>query len=97
VSASQSSKSCSKARKNVIIGYDERKKGWKCIDPVSGKFVVSKCVVFVETSSYVSPQGVANNDLGGSDKVEHVLEVIITLPASFNAATLSGSFSSSLV
>ncbi|KAK8926652.1 hypothetical protein KSP39_PZI018973 [Platanthera zijinensis] len=41
-----------KARKLVFVGYDERKKRWKCIDPVTKKFVVSRDVIFDELTSY---------------------------------------------
>ncbi|KAK8923936.1 hypothetical protein KSP39_PZI019771 [Platanthera zijinensis] len=41
-----------KARKLVFVGYDERKKGWRCMDPVTKKFVVSRDVVFDELTSY---------------------------------------------
>jgi len=47
------------------------------MDPVSGKFVVSRDVVFAETSSYIAPQGVVINYLSSDDKVEHVSEVLI--------------------
>ncbi|KAK8940855.1 hypothetical protein KSP39_PZI009825 [Platanthera zijinensis] len=41
-----------KARKLVFVGYDERKKGWRCMDPVTKKFVVSRDVVFDELTSF---------------------------------------------
>ena len=56
VSTSQRSKLDAKVRKNVLKGYGERKKGWKCMDPVSDKFIVSRYVVFDEASSYFASQ-----------------------------------------
>ena len=38
---SQRTKLDAKARKCIFIGYDERKKGWKCMDPETGKCKVS--------------------------------------------------------
>ncbi|GKV02840.1 hypothetical protein SLEP1_g15229 [Rubroshorea leprosula] len=49
---SQRNKFDAKARKCIFVGYDEQKKGWKCMDPISHKFVVSRDVVFDEISSY---------------------------------------------
>lgn len=49
---SQRNKVDAKARKCIFVGYDEQKKGWKCMDPISHKFVVSRDVVFDEISSY---------------------------------------------
>uniref|UniRef100_A0A3Q7GEH6 Retroviral polymerase SH3-like domain-containing protein n=1 Tax=Solanum lycopersicum TaxID=4081 RepID=A0A3Q7GEH6_SOLLC len=41
-----------KERKCIFVGYDETKKGWKCIDPKTYRFVVFGEVVFDETSLY---------------------------------------------
>ncbi|GKV49234.1 hypothetical protein SLEP1_g55997 [Rubroshorea leprosula] len=49
---SQRNKFDAKARKCIFVGYDEQKKGWKCMDPISHKFVVSRGVVFNQISSY---------------------------------------------
>ncbi|GKV36582.1 hypothetical protein SLEP1_g44695 [Rubroshorea leprosula] len=49
---SQRNKFDAEARKCIFVGYDEQKKGWKCRDPISHKFVVSRNVVFDEISSY---------------------------------------------
>jgi hypothetical protein len=46
-----------KARKCVFIGYDQRKKGWKCMDPTTHKFIVSRDVVFDEASSLYGDGG----------------------------------------
>lgn len=41
-----------KAKKCIFVGYDERKKGWRCMDPTTHKRVVSRDVVFDEISSF---------------------------------------------
>jgi len=48
-----------KAQKCVFIGYDERKKGWKCIDPQTHRFIISRDVVFDELISYQNGSTVA--------------------------------------
>lgn len=35
-----------------FVGYDPQRKGWKCCDPVTGKFYTSRNVVFNEASSW---------------------------------------------
>lgn len=55
---SQRSKSDAKARKCIFIGYDEGKKGWKCMDPNTLFFVVSRDVVFYEISLYYKKDGI---------------------------------------
>ncbi|KAG6469325.1 hypothetical protein ZIOFF_074038 [Zingiber officinale] len=52
VPESKRSKLDAKTRKYIFVGYDERKKGWKCLDPTSHRFVVSRDVVFDEVSWY---------------------------------------------
>ncbi|KAG6500760.1 hypothetical protein ZIOFF_040613 [Zingiber officinale] len=49
---SQRSKLDAKAVKCVFVGYDERRKGWRCLDPTTNKCVVSRNVIFDEISSY---------------------------------------------
>ncbi|OIT25923.1 retrovirus-related pol polyprotein from transposon tnt 1-94, partial [Nicotiana attenuata] len=49
---SQQSKLDAKERKCIFIGYDERKKGWKYMDPKTNLFVVSRDVIFDEVSLY---------------------------------------------
>ena len=41
-----------KAKKCIFVGYDSCRKGWKCMDPETQKFVTSRDVVFDEVSSY---------------------------------------------
>lgn len=41
-----------KATKCVFVGYDNEKKGWRCYDPVTRKCMVSRNVMFDETSSW---------------------------------------------
>ncbi|KAF7843277.1 Retrovirus-related Pol polyprotein from transposon TNT 1-94 [Senna tora] len=43
-----------KARKCVFVGYDSCRKGWKCMDPETKKFITSRDVVFYEVSSYAA-------------------------------------------
>ncbi|KAG6477308.1 hypothetical protein ZIOFF_066561 [Zingiber officinale] len=49
---SQRSKLNAKAIKCVFVGYDERRKGWRYLDPTTNKCVVSRNVIFDEISSY---------------------------------------------
>jgi len=52
VPESQRTKLDAKARKCIFVGYDERKKGWKCMDPKTHLSIVSRDVVFDEISLY---------------------------------------------
>lgn len=45
-----------KAKKCVFVGYDPCRKGWKCMDPETKKFITSRDVVFDEISSYYANQ-----------------------------------------
>ncbi|CAN1849719.1 Retrovirus-related Pol polyprotein from transposon TNT 1-94 [Linum perenne] len=45
-----------KAIRCIFVGYDEKRKGWRCCDPETGKCHVSRNVVFDEMTSYWSPQ-----------------------------------------
>ncbi|KAG6470352.1 hypothetical protein ZIOFF_071420 [Zingiber officinale] len=67
VPESKRSKLDAKARKCIFVGYDEREKGWKFLDPTSHRFVVSRDVVFDEVSWYY---GVAPVN-GDSKSFEH--------------------------
>ncbi|KAG6495208.1 hypothetical protein ZIOFF_043001 [Zingiber officinale] len=49
---SQRSKLDAKAVKCVFVGYNERRKGWRCLDPTTNKCVVSRNGIFDEISSY---------------------------------------------
>lgn len=40
------------AKKCISFGYDSCKKGWKCMDPNTEKFVTSRDVVFDEVSTW---------------------------------------------
>ncbi|KAJ3679560.1 hypothetical protein LUZ60_017571 [Juncus effusus] len=51
VSDEKRTKLDAKARKCVFIGYHQRKKGWKCMDSATHKFIVSRDMVFDEASS----------------------------------------------
>lgn len=55
-----------KAKKCGFVGYDSYKKGWRCMDPKTKKFVTSIDVVFDEVSSWNSGKElvVKNTDLG---------------------------------
>ncbi|KAG6492870.1 hypothetical protein ZIOFF_047838 [Zingiber officinale] len=54
VSDSQRSKLDAKAIKCIFVGYDEQRKGWRCMDPTTNKCVVSRDVIFDEISSHDS-------------------------------------------
>ncbi|KAJ8632434.1 hypothetical protein MRB53_025770 [Persea americana] len=43
-----------KAVRCVFTGYDAERKGWRCVDPVTGRIHVSRNVVFDEASSWWS-------------------------------------------
>lgn len=45
-----------KAKKCLFDGYDAHRKCWRCIDPVTKKFTISRDVVFDEISSFNSDQ-----------------------------------------
>ncbi|KAG6470018.1 hypothetical protein ZIOFF_070958 [Zingiber officinale] len=49
---SQRSKLDAKAVKCVFVGYDERRKGWRSLDPTTNKCVMSRNAIFDEISSY---------------------------------------------
>ena len=48
-----------KARKCVFGGYDPHKKGLRCMDPETKKFVTSRDVVFEEVSLYYATSNIA--------------------------------------
>ncbi|KAG6468161.1 hypothetical protein ZIOFF_072732 [Zingiber officinale] len=54
VSDSQRSKLDAKVIKCIFVGYDEQRKGWRCMDPTTNKCVVSRDVIFDEISSHDS-------------------------------------------
>lgn len=39
-----------KATRCIFVGYDPKRKGWRCIEPSSGKIHISRNVVFDEMS-----------------------------------------------
>lgn len=53
------------------MGYDEKRKGWKCFDPQTGKCYTSKNVVFDESSSWWSAESVVLLD---SKEIEESLQ-----------------------
>lgn len=50
ISKSSRTKLDPKARRCIIVGYDEHKKGWRCMDPQTQKVFTSRDVVFDEVS-----------------------------------------------
>lgn len=72
VPKSRRSKLDAKAKKCIFVGYDVRKKGWKCLDPKTHSFVVSRDVVFDEISSYYGLQSVFPDDKMNSHKIATV-------------------------
>ncbi|KAK8914445.1 hypothetical protein KSP39_PZI024364 [Platanthera zijinensis] len=81
-----------KAQKLVFVGYDEMKKGWKCMDPETRKFVVSRDVVFDELTSFQDSSSVELQE-NKSDKGqgEAVRDLLVELPVSPGAAVSCGS------
>ncbi|CAA7020014.1 unnamed protein product [Microthlaspi erraticum] len=66
---SQRTKLEAKAKKCIFVGYDEQRKGWRCMDPETHRYTVSRDVVFDEVSSYYgSPQVLVEQDGAGSLK-----------------------------
>lgn len=55
-----------KAIRCIFTGYDEQKKGWRCIDPTTNKAYVSPHVVFDE-ASWCSIENVVLPDLESLD------------------------------
>lgn len=51
-----------KAKKCIFVGYDPYRKGWKCMDPITKKFVTSRNVVFDEISSWKAKEKVVSTD-----------------------------------
>jgi hypothetical protein len=83
-----------KAQKCIFIGYDERKKGWECMDPETHKFCVSRDVVFDEVSSYYKAEGAIFGCTSGGTSVHNEPHREISLPLSPNAPMPSDSSSS---
>ncbi|KAE8665979.1 tir-nbs resistance protein [Hibiscus syriacus] len=50
----QPSKFDKKAVRCIFVGYDSQRKGWKCCDPISGRYYTSRNVVFDEVSFWWS-------------------------------------------
>jgi hypothetical protein len=84
-----------KAQKYIFIGYDERKKRWKCMDPETHKTCVSRDVVFDEVSSYYKAEGAIFGSTGGDTSVHNELHREISLPLLPNAPMPLDSSSSS--
>jgi hypothetical protein len=51
-----------KAIRCIFVGYDEQKKGWRCVDPTTDKAYISRHVVFDEASSWWSTEKVVLPD-----------------------------------
>jgi len=84
-----------KAHKYIFIGYNERKKGWKCMDLETHKFIVSRDVVFDEVSSYYKAECAIIGSTAGDTSVHNQPHTEISLPLSPNAPMPSNSSSSS--
>lgn len=66
VSESQNRKLDHKVKKCILVGYDSRRKGWKCMDTLTQKFVVSRDVIFDEVSSYYGESSQIEHESGNS-------------------------------
>ena len=84
-----------KAQKCIFIGYDERKKGWKCMDPETLKICISRDVIFDEVSSYYKAEDAIFGSTSGDTSVQNELHIEISLPLLPNAPMPSDSSSSS--
>jgi hypothetical protein len=84
-----------KAQKCIFIGHDERKKGWKCMDPKTHKFCISWDVVFDEVSSSYKAEGAIFGSTSGDTSVHNEPHREISLPLSSNAPMPLDSSSSS--
>jgi len=51
-----------KAKKCIFVGYDERKKGWKCMDPTTNKFIDS-IDVFDEVTYYKKDGDISQSEI----------------------------------
>ena len=60
-----------KAVRCIFVGYDDRRKGWKCCDPTTGRCYTSRNVVFDEMSSWWSSE---NLELPDSKEIEDQLQ-----------------------
>jgi hypothetical protein len=79
-----------------LLDMMKEKKGWKCMDPETHKFVVSRDVIFDEVSSYYKAEGAIIGSTGGDTSVHNQPHTEISLPLSPNAPIPSNSpFSSS--
>ncbi|KAG7548326.1 Integrase catalytic core [Arabidopsis suecica] len=68
---SQRTKLEAKAKKCIFVGYDEQRKGWRCMDPETHKYVVSRDFVFDEVYSYYGPpQVLVEKDGASSSKID---------------------------
>lgn len=61
---SQRTKLEAKAKKCIFVGYDEKQKGWMCMDPETHKYTVSCDVVFDQVLSYYGPHQVLDEQDG---------------------------------
>ena len=50
-----------KARKCVFVGHNSICKGWRCMDPETKQFIISRDVVFDEVSSYYAAQNLGSD------------------------------------
>ncbi|KAL4347792.1 hypothetical protein GQ457_17G001580 [Hibiscus cannabinus] len=64
-----------KAKKCIFVGYDPCRKGWRCMDPETKKFVTSRDVVFDEVSSYFPKTGRDDEQRSFIMLPENVIEV----------------------
>ena len=51
-----------RAMRCIFVGYDYRRKGWRCCDPSTGKIYISRDVIFDEASSWWSNENVVLPD-----------------------------------
>lgn len=52
----------------IFVGYDSRRKGWRCCDPTTGKCYISRNVVFDEESSWWPLEKTETEDVKNIEK-----------------------------
>ncbi|CAL2258609.1 unnamed protein product [Prunus armeniaca] len=74
----------------VFIGYDDHYKGYRCLDPFSGRIYISRNVTFDETSfPYKQPQNTSSLPFGGLHFLPHTIQPTPTTQSDLGPSTYS--------